>query len=924
MEKKILILFFLLGFSAGYGFQTEIYLLEKTEEKEQITYIRGIPSYHLSGGFFFAGWFKKDQWVRIVIQGLEREEFYVLSSGNPWVRMEKIFFYDTNNLPVLIEKIAEKDSFFLPAGLSSVVLDVKLTGTPLVVSPQVMEAQTFFVRKLLVLTHRWVMVVLFCLFLGWYGVWAFRKRDAQSLWKAINFLFLGILTALTLFPAGFNLSIILIMMAVFGFSWVGYQLFMHEELRRPDMIILHGLFLVLLGSMFIAAVVWPLIGFFLFGIAIHFNLILLIFYYQISRKWYFLPWHLFFLLAWMAFFWEMVGLWTRFSPLSPWMIVFGLLAYLLVECWKMFQEIYLDKSLYQFYQNTNRLLKGYLAQSNRKLQETVFALKKESQQKAQLAHLYEIQQRKYRDLVENLSDWIWEMDEHLVITYTSPRIGDFTGISPEKLVKKSLEVVIGKEAFFILKRVIQQQGGKLTGHLLSLQGKDRQILLEVVATPLMKEGKIEGYRCIGRDVSQLITMRSDLSTYQQDFSLLFDHSPLGVAIVDMENMVFYRYNKRFEEIFPLNNARFGAFLEKIGDPYAKDIYFTFKHSLSSENVSFFSFSLPSSLRRNDCWLVVQGHKLFFNNHGYLIITVFPPEFRLFEKQWEWIASWPIPVLLVDKWGKIVLSNEQAKEMFFSFSLPSPLPEGVISMPYGENGTVVIVPRPPLLYLVFGWTQNHGSKQVARNLLQRFPVPWVVLNRDLQVVEWHPSIFEMFHFGVSHVSVLSQMIRESGIGKQISFSSQPFHSVVSAYFRNKQEEVFHNDVYLFVFEEYAMLFFFEVGFAAPEKDMIPLFVHQISLFVESLKTIEKDFLQMEANVSVVDVSHSQKTRADELSLLTETERKILSFLVQGRTNAEIAQLQNISEETVKGHIKHIFKKLGVSKRYQIIQRYHGLV
>ncbi|MFN3660768.1 MAG: hypothetical protein ACK4TN_05980, partial [Brevinematales bacterium] len=144
MRETILVLCFLLGFSAGYGLQTQVYLLEKTEEKEQITFIRGIPFYHLSGDSFFGGWFKKDQWVRINIQGLEREKLYVLSSGNPWVRMEKIFFYDTNNLPVLIENTARKDSFFLPAGLSSVVVDVKLTGTPLVVSPQVMEAEVFF------------------------------------------------------------------------------------------------------------------------------------------------------------------------------------------------------------------------------------------------------------------------------------------------------------------------------------------------------------------------------------------------------------------------------------------------------------------------------------------------------------------------------------------------------------------------------------------------------------------------------------------------------------------------------------------------------------------------------------------------------------------------------------------------------------
>lgn len=923
-RKGLLVLFCLLwGFSSGYGVETSIYLLEKTEDNKETTYIRGIPSFRLSGNSFFVGWLKKNQWIRLEVQGFQERKNYVFYSGNRWVRIKQVFFYDENGLPFPLEREKEEAFFFLPTGFSSLVLDVELAGPPIIVSPKVMEAEKFFEKRLLTSTHVGVIGILFVFFLSWYGFWAVRRRDWPRLWKTINFLLLGLLTYGALFPKGEALSLMLVMMGLFYFSWVGYQLFMHPELRRPDMVLLHGLFLFLVGGVIVAAFVHPVIGFFLFGIAIHFNLILLIFYYQISQRWRFLPWHLFFLLSWVGFFWEMMGLWTRISPIAPWVIVLGLVVYLLVECWEVFKEIYLDKSLYQFYQNTNRLLKGYLAQSNRKLQETVSALKKESQQKAQLAHLYELQQKKYRDLVENLSDWIWEMDRNLVVTYTSPRVEDFLGISPDALLKKSLEATVGKEAFFVLKRALQQSEGKLSGHLLSLQGKERQILLEVASTPLMKDGKVEGYRCIGRDVSQLITMRSDLSMYQQDLSLLFDRSPLAMAIIDIESLAFYRWNKRFEEIFPLSNSRLTAFLEKVGDPYAKDIYFAFKNLLASEETRVFSFSLPFPFNGDFLWLVVQGYRLLFENHGYVVLTVFPPEFRLFEKQWEWISSWPIPVVVMDRYGKTLLTNQRAQEISFSFSLPSPLPTEVMSIPYGEEGSVVIVPRAPLLYVVFGWIQNHTlTKQVTRHLLQRFPVPWVVLTKDFRAVEWHPSIFETFHFQASHASLLSQMIKESGIVKQISFSSQSSHKVVSAYFRNKQEEIFHKEVHLFVFEEYAMLFFFEPGFSSPEGEIIPLFIHQLSFFVDSLKGIEKELSQLQTGMAVVEVS--QKTEAAELSLLTDTERKILSLLVQGKTNAEIAELQQISEETVKGHIKHIFKKLGVSKRYQIIQRYHGLV
>ena len=44
-------------------------------------------------------------------------------------------------------------------------------------------------------------------------------------------------------------------------------------------------------------------------------------------------------------------------------------------------------------------------------------------------------------------------------------------------------------------------------------------------------------------------------------------------------------------------------------------------------------------------------------------------------------------------------------------------------------------------------------------------------------------------------------------------------------------------------------------------------------------------------------------------------RILSMIVQGRLNKEIAGELNIAEQTVKGHVSTIFRKLGVGSRTQ---------
>lgn len=50
-------------------------------------------------------------------------------------------------------------------------------------------------------------------------------------------------------------------------------------------------------------------------------------------------------------------------------------------------------------------------------------------------------------------------------------------------------------------------------------------------------------------------------------------------------------------------------------------------------------------------------------------------------------------------------------------------------------------------------------------------------------------------------------------------------------------------------------------------------------------------------------------------LTPREIEVLKFVAKGKSNKEIAQHLDITEDTVKGHLKSVFAKLGVSDRTQ---------
>ncbi|MFC5530528.1 response regulator [Cohnella yongneupensis] len=57
-------------------------------------------------------------------------------------------------------------------------------------------------------------------------------------------------------------------------------------------------------------------------------------------------------------------------------------------------------------------------------------------------------------------------------------------------------------------------------------------------------------------------------------------------------------------------------------------------------------------------------------------------------------------------------------------------------------------------------------------------------------------------------------------------------------------------------------------------------------------------------------------------LTEQETKVLRLIASGLSNKEIARNLNITSETVKTHIKNVYRKLRVNNRVQALQRAKG--
>jgi len=78
-----------------------------------------------------------------------------------------------------------------------------------------------------------------------------------------------------------------------------------------------------------------------------------------------------------------------------------------------------------------------------------------------------------------------------------------------------------------------------------------------------------------------------------------------------------------------------------------------------------------------------------------------------------------------------------------------------------------------------------------------------------------------------------------------------------------------------------------------------------------------------SASVITGSNDDKSLDSDGTLLTNRETEILDLVAQGMSNKEIAEQLFVSKYTVESHIKHIYRKLAVTKRTKAVSAARSL-
>lgn len=130
---------------------------------------------------------------------------------------------------------------------------------------------------------------------------------------------------------------------------------------------------------------------------------------------------------------------------------------------------------------------------------------RELKERKRMADAARKSEEKFRDLVENTYDWVWEADKNVIFTYSNPRVKDYLGYAPEEVVGKSIysfmDPVWAKKLSMIMDKMIKERKTYAMVEKTLVSKSGESVPFEMTVTQTFDEnGVLKGYRGICRDI----------------------------------------------------------------------------------------------------------------------------------------------------------------------------------------------------------------------------------------------------------------------------------------------------------------------------------------------------------------------------------------------------------------------------------------
>ncbi|MFB2973847.1 PAS domain S-box protein [Aerosakkonema sp. BLCC-F183] len=151
-------------------------------------------------------------------------------------------------------------------------------------------------------------------------------------------------------------------------------------------------------------------------------------------------------------------------------------------------------------------------------------------------------EQRFRNLVETSSDWVWEVNEHNVYTYVSPKIFDILGYQPDEIIGKTpFELMPSSEAELVAAEFRKLKDARQPFHCLentNLHRCGNSVVLETSGVPFFdRQGNFQGYRGIDRDITRRKQVEAELLAITNLQQAILDGTDYAIISNNIEGVI---------------------------------------------------------------------------------------------------------------------------------------------------------------------------------------------------------------------------------------------------------------------------------------------------------------------------------------------------------------------------------------------------